>query len=175
MGPMGGSSGLHAALPLPNPRHEMFALYVAMGQSHKDAYAGAGYSGSTNATTLLRRREVKLRIAHLQGVARQTVLTEEPVTREWITAMLKANVGSGLAAGDHSAVNGSLELLGRQTGLFCDRKEDVAWDGDLGKLSTSQVENLTTSMKHICRHLPLDQLQDLAATIAQVMRRRKVH
>lgn len=92
----------------------------------------AGYSpgGNSNgaasrAVELLRRPLVKARIAELHSVVARLSLKAVSVDRAWVLKMLIENAESAVKAEDRPSANRALELVGKELGMFIDRKMDV--------------------------------------------------
>jgi hypothetical protein len=116
---------------LTNNRHELFAQAIAAGKSHYEAYESAGFTAkgataSACATRLLKDAKVAARVAELQQKNAQTV----GLTKQWVLEKLVENVHRAMppaAAYEYkyegSVANRALELLGKELGMFIDRKE----------------------------------------------------
>ncbi len=55
----------------------------------------------------------------------RTLQVGQQPTREWVLAELALNVEEAKAKGDRAAINRSLELIGREIGMFVERKVDI--------------------------------------------------
>lgn len=131
---------------LRNQRHERFAQEIAKGQSATAAYETAG--GKKNrryASELGHRPDISARVAeilsgrermHAQATAK--AVERVALTKEWVLAKLIENAERALQArqatdddgkplGDFkyegTVANRALELLGKELGMFIDRKE----------------------------------------------------
>ncbi len=120
---------------LKNPKHELFAQELAKGATATDAYASAGYRGDRTAASRLSTNDnIRRRVAELQGKAADAV----GVSLQWVLERLVENVnramqaaavtdGEGNPIGEYqyqgSVANRALELLGKELGMFVDRKE----------------------------------------------------
>lgn len=109
---------------LPNEKWEAFCREYVKGKSLTDAAVSAGFSasgGPAHCSRLLRRPDVQARIACLREMHG---LTDRPakVDKQWILDTLVRNIEAGLNANDRAAVNRGLELLGREHGLFTERR-----------------------------------------------------
>lgn len=149
---------------LPNAKHERFAQALAGGASQIEAYALAGYKAHRgNASSLAQSKNILERVAkllaeretiHSQGVAK--AIEQTAATEEWIINKLIQNVerastaepvldSKGNRTGEYrydgAVVNRSLELLGKQRGMFIDRKE-VGRPGDFKDLNDDQLRDL---------------------------------
>lgn len=150
---------------LPNARHERFALFIVEGISRTKAYQQAGYDTNSKAASISASRLAKTpkivgRIAelqagkaaiHTQGVADAIEATS--LSRQWIIENLMENVRRALQAkavldedgqplGEYSyngmVANRALELLGKELGMFIDRKEIDIY-GDLNRMSDGDL------------------------------------
>ena len=87
--------------PLPNPKHEKFAIALARGMSKENAYAEAGFSGGrTAASRLSTNVNILARVQKLQEIAQNrneinvdTLLQELEKARK-----LSISLGQGSAA-----------------------------------------------------------------------------
>lgn len=134
--------------PLKNAKHEHFAQLVANGEPAARAYEIAGYSGKgakQSAARLLTDADVCDRIAHLRSIkvagiekATAAVVEKAGLSKEWVISQLMENVSmakqaepvldrEGKETGEYTqnlaAANKALELLGKEVGMFVDRKE----------------------------------------------------
>lgn len=116
---------------LKNPKHERFAQALADGKSQIEAYAAAGYARNRgNAATLKRRESISRRVNELlaerERMARdatERATAELALTKADVMRLLLQRHDAASAAGQHSAAIRALELLGKQLGMFIDRKE----------------------------------------------------
>jgi phage terminase small subunit len=124
---------------LKNPKHELFAQELVKGQSAAEAYKLAGYGGDarsaeTSGPRLFRNVQVQERVQELQARVADSVV----VSRQWVIERLVENAnramqaaapldGQGQPIGDFkydgSVANRALELLGKELGMFVERKE----------------------------------------------------
>lgn len=134
--------------PLKNAKHEHFAQLVSNGETATRAYVLAGYSeggAKQGAHRLLTDANVCDRIAYLRRIKEQKhaekvqeTLEEAKVDKAWVLQRLIQNVDTaqqavpvldreGKPTGEYqqnlSAANRALELLGKELGMFVDRKE----------------------------------------------------
>lgn len=150
---------------LSNPRWERFAQEVAKGISGAEAYRSAGYSANANAaavaaTRLLKDPNVRARVNELLAEREKThaqasakAVERVALTKEWVLAKLIENAERALQSrpvrlpsGDEvpgeykyegSVANRALELLGKELGMFIDRKEQGA-PGEFASLDTAE-------------------------------------
>lgn len=131
-----------------NAKWEHFAQLINNGESGVQAYSLAGYSAKSahqNSNALMKKAVVSERIAELRkqkeemhAESMRQVIEESGVTKAWVIAQLAENVTMAKAAepvtdangnpiGEYKqniqAANRALELLGKELGMFIDRKE----------------------------------------------------
>ena len=112
-------------LPFPNQKWEMFAGHVAQGKNHTQAAILAGYaegSAAVRGCELYRRPLVQARIQHLKNSTSEMAIQRVSLSKSWVLLSLRENVEKALAEADRSAVNRGLELIGKELGMFVDRK-----------------------------------------------------
>lgn len=159
--------------PLNNAKHEHFAQLVSNGETATRAYELAGYSANgakQSAARLLTNADMRARIAYLRskkeqahGQQVQQVLQEAALDKAWVLRRLARIVDMGMAAepvmdaegnpigefkANLPAANKALELIGKEAGMFIDRKE----------IRTSSLDGL--------EHDDLKQLRDALAAAA---------
>jgi hypothetical protein len=138
--------------PIKNPRHELFAQGVAKGENASQAYENAGYKPSrANACHLQQQANVSQRIAELleqrrkRGeIASERAIAALAVDRKWVLSKLVQNAEQALVNNDRSAANRALELIGKEQGMFIERRE-TGQPGDFANLST--VEEIIARVK----------------------------
>lgn len=131
---------------LKNQRHEHFAQLVAGGKDPTDAYVAAGFSPNgarPSAARLLRDATVCSRVAELRKAveepARERAIEKAAVSKAWVLERLTKVVDLGMAiepvmdrdggetgelkAANLPAANTALGLIGKELGMFVDRKE----------------------------------------------------
>lgn len=150
---------------LPNAKHELFVQEMAKGISAAEAYRNAGYaakgaSSAVNANKLLKQPNVRERLNELlsqreKTYAKATEMAAEAlaIDREWIMRRLKENAEralqaiqakdeDGAPAGEYkyegSVANRALELLGKELGMFIERRESGG-PGDFERLSDAEL------------------------------------
>lgn len=121
------------------------AQHLADGLSATEAHAKAGYSKSrANASRLQQDDSIKQRVIellsereHITAQATAQAIEKTALTKEWVIERLIENVNrsmtaeavmrEGLPTGGYvyqgSVANKSLELLGKELGMFIDRAE----------------------------------------------------
>jgi phage terminase small subunit len=133
---------------LDNPRHELFAQSLAAGKSAAESYVAAGFKENRhNAATLARQQHILDRVAELlaereaiHGQATADAVKAAGLTKAWVVETLMTNVAramqaeevkrpDGTGTGEYryegSVANRALELLGKELGMFVDRKQDI--------------------------------------------------
>lgn len=113
--------------PLENSKYEAFAHAIVRGVTLTDAAIEAGFAPGSSAVTgsrLMKKPEILARIGCLREMHG---LTRAPanVDRQWVLNSLVRNVENALAANDRGAANRGLELLGREYGLFTERRIEM--------------------------------------------------
>lgn len=152
---------------LMNPKHERFAQNIAAGMNATEAYKNAGYgdvtrsSGHVASGRLRGREDVKERIREILGereivVKQSTARAVERValSKEFVLEALITNVrkslqmepildknGTEIFRYEGSVANRALELLGRELGMFIDRKE-IGTPGEFANLDANSVKLL---------------------------------
>lgn len=135
---------------LPNAMHERFAQARARGLDGTASAIEAGYaerSARVRACELNKRPDVAARIEELRAQVEKAVVREIAISREWVLQQLVANAQDARAANDRGAANRALELIGKEMGMFIDRKMDVK--NPLDALSTQQLLALTQMLDQI--------------------------
>lgn len=144
---------------LQNPRHERFAQNLAKGMHQGKAYKDAGYSAAyrSSSSLLARKQHIRARVDEILKArgeaATQTFVAVErkfELTRQWVVEKLVKNAEIALGERpiqhrgeaeyryDGAVAARSLELLGREVGLFVERKQiDVI--ADVKRLSDAEL------------------------------------
>lgn len=133
---------------LANVKHENFAHLVAKGGNPTEAYVQAGYSkngAKQSASRLLTHADVSARIEQIRANISALSAEKAGVDKAWVLEQLVDNVKIAKAAEpvlDHegnptgeykaniAAANRALELIGKEFGMFVDRKEIRTGDLD---------------------------------------------
>lgn len=148
---------------LKNPKHERFAQELAKGKAADEAYQLAGFKPNRgNACTLKQNQSILERVddllkereaIHAQATA-QAVETAG-LTKGWVIETLMENVRramqaqaakdeNGMVVGDYkyegSVANRSLELLGKELGMFIDRKE-IGSPGEFDSMNADELRD----------------------------------
>ena len=107
---------------LSNARRERFAQLMAEGKNPKEAHGEAGFKAHYgNALKLAQDPEVAARIAELQAEIAHDMVAD----RAYVMNRLVTNVERCMVNGENynpNAANRSLELIGKQLGMFVDRR-----------------------------------------------------
>lgn len=121
---------------LNNIRHEKYARFVAKGVSKSKAYALAGYVPSApNASRLWRQYStIRKRVEQLMKKDSSNLTSQDILDHVYSTFEL------AYESQQASAALKALELLGKERGLWRDRRENV--NINLGNLSWSETEQL---------------------------------
>lgn len=147
---------------LENVQWEKFAQEIVKGASQRDAYRAAGYAtksdaaADASASRLLSTAKVKARIAELQQKVETLTIEKIAVSKAWVIDKLVANVERAMQAepvldneghptGEYkyngSVANRALELIGKEQGMFVDRKE-VGKPGDFADKSDEELDEI---------------------------------
>lgn len=155
---------------LTNRKHEHFASLVASGSSATRAAVTAGYSERRAASTgseLMARPEVSARVMELRGAMTERQVERVAVDRAWVMEKLAKIVAMGMqaepvlddkgnAAGEYrqnlTAANKALELIGKELGMFVDRKE--VRSGPLDGLSPEELKALDDALGVVLARRP---------------------
>jgi hypothetical protein len=147
---------------LSNPRQERFAQLLARGKNASEAYELAGYKpNGGNASELKNSERVSNRVAELLAEkerihqrATERAIERTALSREWVLERLVENAeramqaravldGNGKEVGEYeyqgSVANRALELLGKELGMFIDRKE-VGDPGEFAAMDDADLE-----------------------------------
>jgi phage terminase small subunit len=151
-------------MSLKNAKHELFAQELANGSNASQAYRNAGYSDNRAAASRLHQDErIKQRVSQLlqqrakqHAKASEKAVQEMGLSKQWVLSKLVENVERSLQAQeviragkptgeyvyDGNVANRALELLGKEQGMFIDRKESGAPGDFAGLQSADEVLEL---------------------------------
>jgi phage terminase small subunit len=151
---------------LKNARHEHFAQLVAGGKDQTDAYVAAGFSkngAAPSACRLLRDANVCSRIAELRKAveepARERAIEKAAVSKAWVLDKLTKVVDMGMAIGTVTgpdgetgelkaanlpAANTALSLIGKELGMFIERRE--VRTGELDALPHDELKQIRDAL-----------------------------
>lgn len=147
---------------LSNAKHELFAQEIAKGKTADEAYKIAGYKPDRgNAARLTAKDNIKARVAELLGRVAEGVV----ISRQWVLERLVENANramqaeavmrDGVETGEYryegSVANRALELVGKELGMFVDRKEV----GRPGEFESMDADQLREYIRHETEELGL--------------------
>ena len=129
---------------LKNPKHEIFAQERVRGATQGAAAVAAGYSERTARTTgskIEKSQTVRARIEELRAQAdrkravqakRQSedIIDALAMDKAWVLDHLQKVFRKAMDIGQLAAANRSLELMGKEIGMFVDRKNVTVRDAD---------------------------------------------
>ncbi|PGH59449.1 hypothetical protein CRT60_00255 [Azospirillum palustre] len=113
---------------LKNEMWEKFANAMARGVNQTNSALEAGYSdvsAHVRGCELAKKPDIRARIEELQRKAEKATVAALAVDRQWVLRELVANAEAARTAKNQNAVNRALELVGKELGMFVDRKMDV--------------------------------------------------
>lgn len=144
-------------------KQESFCLNYVDTLNASDAYRKAGYSkGQTDKTVnenscrLLKNSKVKARVDELREEITKPIIEKFKLTKEWVVEQLVDNVSiskalepvkdsDGNNIGEYRtnipAANKALELLGKEIGMFVERKEITGANG--GAIKTESTVTMS--------------------------------
>ena len=128
---------------LKNEMWEKFANAMARGVNQTNSALEAGYSdvsAHVRGCELAKKPDIRARIEELQKKAEKAAVAALAVDRQWVLRELVANAEAARAAKNQNAVNRALELVGKELGMFVDRKMDVK--SPLEALNAQQLQQL---------------------------------
>jgi hypothetical protein len=151
---------------LKNARQEHFVQLVAGGKSPADAYVAAGFSptGAASAAARLCRnvqvcaRLEELRLA-IEAPARERAIEKAAVSKAWVLDKLTQVVDMGMAVGavtgpdgetgelkaaNLPAANTALTLIGKELGMFVERRE--VRTGELDALPHDELKHIRDAL-----------------------------
>ena len=154
---------------LKNAKHEHFAQLVSNGESATRAYVLAGYSengAGQNGGRLMMNDEISSRLAQLRAAkeakhdkAATAIIVKAAIDKAWVLNQLVENVrmgkqadpildGEGNPTGEYRqnlpAANVALGLIGKELGMFIDRKEIRT--GELDGLGGDELKQLRDAL-----------------------------
>jgi len=132
---------------LKNSRHEAFAQHFAEGRTATEAATLAGYSERSarfRGSKLATNGNIRARIEELKSRASEKTVTTSGITKAWVISKLRENAERGMAEGQRAPAIRALELIGKELGMFVDRKEI-----GLGKLREMSTEDLVRLLAEI--------------------------
>lgn len=126
---------------LPNARQEKFTQLVASGKSPTESYISAGFSpngAAQSAQNLLKKTYIQERILSLRGPIVAAAVDRCAISKAWVLEGLRKNYEramqqeavldrEGNETGEFTyagtVANRALELMGKELGMFIDRKD----------------------------------------------------
>jgi len=140
---------------LTNKKQERFAIELAKRTPQGQAYELAGYKrNDAHASRLAKNGKVLARVAELQERVTAKVVEKTAISRIWVLDMLRENLeralthkavldGEGNPIGEYTyngnVANRALELIGKELGMFIDRKEFKHSVGEFDKMSDAEL------------------------------------
>jgi Terminase small subunit len=157
---------------LKNQKHERFVQMLIEGTrngwTQGACYSRAGYraegaAAETNASRLLKNAQIQGRLAELTA----PMVRKSRVTVESLLSQLEATIAGASEAKQFGAVNGSLALIGKLTGLLREKIE-VGGPGDFDRLeSVDEIARKTLDQLELDEALRnLETLRDAMIKIA---------
>ncbi len=122
---------------LDNIRHERFARLIAQGKAKSTAYRLSGYTSSTANATRLWRHKGKAS-DKIQRRVTELLKSSEHLTAQDILDHLYATFELAFESGQCSAAIKACELIGKEKGLFRDRRENI--NINLASMTWQQTE-----------------------------------
>lgn len=126
---------------LKNPKHERFAQLVSNGESYKKSAQLVGYterSSESQGSKLASNPKIRERISELGERIVDQAASSVAISKAWVLETLVANVRramqeepvrdhKGVPTGEYiyqgNVANKALELIGKEFGMFVDRKD----------------------------------------------------
>ena len=149
---------------LDDPKQEKFVQELVKGKDQGQAYLDAGYKckssavASACANRLLKNAKVQQRFNELLEAVTEKATSKAAISKAWVIAKLVENVERAMQAepvrrkaGDNeeevpgeyvyngSVANKALEVIGKEIGMFIDRKE-IGEPGDFSRMSDEEPE-----------------------------------
>ncbi|MBP2311898.1 terminase small subunit [Azospirillum soli] len=124
--------------------HERFAQAIARGVNQTNAAKEAGYpeaSAHVRASELMKRPDVKARVAELKAKAETLAVKRVALSREEVLNRLLDVADKAMSTGNLNAANRAWELIGKEMGMFVDRKMELK--SPLDALNAQQLKALT--------------------------------
>ncbi len=148
---------------LSNHLHEIFAAGLARGLSGTKAAQTAGVpSGSAHARAYewRKREDVQKRIEEIREQEMVSLSSDKAVDREWVLARLKQIADIAMAERNRTAAIRATELIGKELGMFIERKMDVT--SPLASFTPAQLNILVSFVDShlVANHIEQKQLGD---------------
>lgn len=129
-------------------------MEIAKGTPNPDAYEKAGYKRDDgHASRLASNGKIRARVVELREKTVEKIVEKTAISRIWVLDMLKENLeralqhkavrdGEGRETGEYTyqgnVANRALELIGKELGMFIDRKE-IRHTTDLDTMSDMKL------------------------------------
>ena len=149
---------------LTNPQYEIFAQEIAKGSTASDAQVVAGYAANRgNAANRAKHPEIRARVAEIlterqamHSAAVAVAVQRLSLTKEWVIEGLMENAqralqrqavldDDGQPIGEYhyqgTVANRAFELLGKELGMFIERRE-VGQPGEFAGIENMSAEEL---------------------------------
>jgi hypothetical protein len=129
---------------LQNPRHEQFAQAIAKGANQSTAAKLAGYSERTaceQGSRLVRNAQIRARIEELRNRGAEQCVVSISIDKSWVINKL-VSIADKCTSKEHyapGAANKSLELIGKELGMFQDMIPRVIFDSLLYRMGEAVV------------------------------------
>lgn len=139
-------------VPLRNAKHEQFAQMVAKGMAGSKAYQAAGYTArgnaaEANASRLLSVAKVASRVEELKAATAELAVVQAAITKADVMRMLRETYDRAQALDQLSAANRSAELLGKEIGMFVERKRIGPME--IADLTDEELEHLALQFEQV--------------------------
>jgi len=126
---------------LDNIRHERFARYIAQGYCKTKAYALAGYTWNTGNAIALWRHKGKAS-QRIQNRVRELTRNAANLSAQDILDHVYYTMELALESGQCAAALKACEMLGKERGLFRDRRENI--NINLASMTIEQAQDYLT-------------------------------
>ncbi len=133
--------------PLDNQKWENFARYIASGETQAKAAKLAGFKENNahiRGCVLMKKDEIRLRVEELKRVSSERAVTGLSVNKAWVLRNLKEIALQAKSEGDWSGANRAWELIGKELGMFVERK--VIGLQDLRSASADELQALLAEL-----------------------------
>ena len=133
--------------PLDNQKWENFARYIANGETQAKAAVLAGFKEANahiRGSVLMKKPEIGLRVEELKRVSSERAVTGLSVNKAWVLRNLKEIALQAKSEGDWSGANRAWELIGKELGMFVERK--VIGLQDLRNASADELQALLAEL-----------------------------
>lgn len=149
-----------ASRTLPDPKWELFAQAMAEGRNQSEAAQLSGSKGKSLAvrgSELMRKPGVAARVDYLRSKSSEIAVRTTALSKSRVLHNLEEITRLAIQAEDYSSANRANELIGKELGMFIERK--VLGIQDLRSMSpddllrlTSEIDSQLTAIE--CKALP---------------------